>query len=151
MVNELAKLSREVERNRAETRDTISACFRYAVRQLGEAEARRYWAEVAKRKGGKPKGTTNPTIDAAILTHYDDWVRHHPDKQSLRNAASLVGSYLADIFPGKYGPSADAITKRLRRLLRLRKPEPPGTRNALAVLSRIGKLPVGDPPWDTDK
>lgn len=154
MVNALAKWSREVERIRTETREMMAICFQQVVSQLGEAEARRCWAEVAKRKGrkcGKPKGTTNPSRDAAILAHYDYWVRRHPDNKSRRGAPRFVGNYLAAIFPGQYGASACAIEKKLRRRLRLRKPERPGTWNALAVIARTGKFPVGDPPWDTDK
>ena len=91
----LQQWSREVERIRTETREMMATCFQQVVGQLGEAEARRCWAEVAKRegrKGGKPKGITNPSRDAVILEHYDYWVRRHPDDKSRRGAAPSLGT-----------------------------------------------------------
>jgi hypothetical protein len=149
MVNHLAIRDREIKRIQAETREMISACFRQAVRQVGEVETRRIWHEIAKRPGGKSRGTTDKTRDDSLLSHYDEWVHHHPERQ--RGAPALIGKHLATSYPGRYGPSAPAITRHLRRLLSRRPPPGSGTWNALAVLERTGRLPVGEPPWETDK
>jgi hypothetical protein len=149
MVNYLGKWAREFEKIQAETHEMISACFRQAVRVLGETEARIFWLDVAKRKRGKQKGTKKEERDAFILRVHDEWVRLQP--KDRRKTPRLVGEYLAKTHPGAYGGSALAIEKQLRRLLSRRTPQRPGTQNALGEFARTGKLPIVDLPWDMDK
>jgi len=152
MVNALAEMTREFKKTRAETQEMVSACFQQAIRQVGEAEARRYWHEAAKRTGIKPNGTTNKTRDDWLLSLFDDWVLRHPDNKSRKAAPGLIGHYVADIFPKRYPGHAASITTQVRRLLSQRKLQPPGTRNALKAILESGKLPVLDLlSWDTDK
>ncbi len=149
MGNALAEWHRENERKRAETREMISACFREAVRLMGEAETRRCWLEVAKRKGGKPKGTTNKERDEQILSHYDCWIRRHPDTK--RRAIKFVADYLTHKHPGKYGPNANAIVAQLRRLLARRGKACLSGGNVLAEMAQIGKFPLGMLPYIMNK
>lgn len=122
MGNALLDLQAAFERNRAETREMIAACFRKAIRQVGETEARRVWHEVAKRRGGKPKGTGDKDRDEVLLLLYDAWVRRYPDRKSW--GVAYVASHLEEKFPGKYGLSESAIAMQLRRLLRKREHAP---------------------------
>jgi hypothetical protein len=153
MVNRLAELQREIERKRAESRARVSVWFTATVRVVGEAEARRQWAEVLKGKPGKPRGTTNADRDARLLVIFDEWLRCHPGRKSRLAAPRLVGKRLDVDFPGEFGLSAGAIATRINRLLKQRKPAPGGSQNALVAAQAelaAGKWPVGW-PWDAIK
>jgi len=156
MGNALRDLQLEFERKQAEapekqreTREMISACFREAIRQVGETEARRYWHDVAKRRGGKPKGTTDRERDEQLLSLFDGWVRRYPNRKSW--GVRFVADHLAGKFRGTFGSSASAIAVQLRRLLLKRERERPRARNALGEMAQTGKVPIGAVPWIINK
>jgi hypothetical protein len=151
LAREYAERAAESERVRTEVDQMLSNCFREAVARVGEEEARKSLHRATKRKGVKPLGSTDKARDERLLSFYSELVVVSPNKRSRSAAARLVGERLARVSPGKYGPSASAITRQLRRLLKRRQVMRSGTWNALVVITRTGKLPVGEPPWSTDK
>jgi hypothetical protein len=141
---------REYERVQAETRRTVQDWFTQTVARVGEAKAREYFSEVVKRKGGKPKGTTNARRDTDLLIWYDEFVRLYPSTKHRQMAPRLIGDWVYKTHGRQYGSGAAAITTHLRRLLSRRRLRQSGTGNALSEYTRTGIPPVLEQPWDTN-
>jgi hypothetical protein len=156
MFNHLVIMQREYENKaaekkkiRAETREMVQKCFRQAVLRVGDDEARKYWHEAAKRKGIKPKGSTNKERDEVLLLLYNEWVFLHPDEKSRAAAPRLVGEYFSKKWPPKENtPYCKRDHKAALPPHSAAKLKRSGTWNALAGLARTGKLPMGEPPRD---
>jgi hypothetical protein len=88
-----------------------------AALHLGEEEALELWHEVAQRKPGK-KGSRRPLRDEQLLWLYDELCKRMPKKA----VPGWIGAFLSanDGFRGKYGPSAPAIDRHVRRLVQQR-------------------------------
>lgn len=97
-------------------RARIKHAYTLAVLVFGKAEADREWKAASKKPQGRPKGSTKPEQDQAMLGLYDALVDRAAPSE-IKGLAGGVGQFLAKNFPGEYGTSADSITRKLQRLL----------------------------------
>ena len=91
--------------------------FQFAVAVFGEAEARRIWAQFAKKPRGAPKGSRDPEKDRRLLAFYDTGISACESKTARARWPGRIGKWLAATEPTKYGNSAEAVTKHVRRLV----------------------------------
>ncbi len=110
-----------VEQLRDAARGLVRKTFAAAVFHLGEKEALRVWAQVAKKRRAGKKGSRRPERDEILLSVYDTLLA-----MDLEDASRLLGSIgkrAHHANPGQFGQSADAIGRQLRRLIKKRKQE----------------------------
>ena len=77
---------------------------------------------LAKKPHGKPKGSTRLVQDKILLDFYDRVVASRPDL--IKSLPRMVGQMAHENAPGQFGLSANAITTKLRRLLKQRDEAP---------------------------
>lgn len=122
-------------------RGVIQRVFIAAVRNLGEDEARRIWAEAAKKKRGAPRGPRNPEKDQRLLQVYDDVIARGdiipPESLPRRLAEAALGSD-----GGIFGNSVAAIEKHIRRLLARREKQRAQERDLMAKFLMYGGSPT---------
>ena len=113
--------------------------FGFLKAHLGTHEARRFFVhftENLRLRLPKARGTSDPMRDAQLLDLYDLEFRSESRKASLpRRLAEKLD--MSD--RGKYGNSAPAIEKHLRRLLREREREAEITRQMADLLKEQEK------------
>lgn len=75
----------------------------------------------SKKPRGKPKGSTQPDKDQALLWLYDSLAeRAQSRSMPITILPRRIGQLLHNDVPGEFGNSAIAITVKLRRLLKRR-------------------------------
>ena len=95
--------------------------FLYATFILGEEEGRSLWKEIAKKPRGKPKGSTHPDKDQALLWLYDSLANLAQCRsRSIKSLPRRIGQRVHNDVPNRFGASAIAIETKLRRLLKRR-------------------------------
>jgi hypothetical protein len=95
--------------------------FLFATFVLGEEEGRLLWKEIAKKPRGKPKGSTQPDKDQALLWLYDSLANlAQSQSMSITSLPRRIGQRVHNDVPGRFGNSAIAITTKLGRLLKRR-------------------------------
>jgi hypothetical protein len=109
----------ESAKRRDEAVAQIRHAYRFGVMVLGKEEAERQWRGASKKPGpGRPKGSTKPEQDKALLEFYDQ-VASNPDL-SYPNLPKQIGMFLDDKCKGRFGATAAGVGANLRRLLRRR-------------------------------
>jgi hypothetical protein len=98
----------------------IKRAYTFAVLMLGKEAADREWKAAAKKTSGRPKGSTKPEHDLAVLEYYDALAARAEPPVPIKNLPGWIGKRLAKELPGKFTPCADSNTRRLRRLLKQR-------------------------------
>lgn len=99
-------------------RERLRAAFAETVVMLGEAEARRTWAQIPPvRRRGAPKGPRNPKKTEELLELYLAMLSEGGPEDHPGQWPRIISEYLHEIRPKIYGSSPDAIAKRLRRLI----------------------------------
>jgi hypothetical protein len=91
--------------------------YRRIVEHLGEEEAAKLMASFGRRREGREPGSTNPRRDRELLAYY--WASFEKAGSEAERAA-LPRKVAEEVFQAhgvRLGNSADAIEKRLRRLL----------------------------------
>jgi hypothetical protein len=113
-------LEGETETDRRERIAKIEALvphfFRIAALHLGDVEARKLFRAAVKAKGGR---RASAELDAELLRMHDSEVAKHPEKRG--SVPRTLAKHLYTEEPQKFGNSADAIAKHIRRLLITRK------------------------------
>jgi Arc/MetJ-type ribon-helix-helix transcriptional regulator len=130
--------------------------FAFLKAQLGESEARRFFDPFSTRRRAKTRGARNPAQDAKILTMYDNAAEGAADKATV---PAQLAKRLHEAEHGKYGNSAGAIEKHIRRLLKQREREEEAQaqteRQMLAILNEqerdLQNLLNQSPEKSTDK
>jgi hypothetical protein len=113
--------------------------LRHAALMVGDKEARRLWKAAAKKPRGKPPGSTRPKQDEILLEFYDRLVAFAERPDPIKSLPREVGRIAHERARGQFGLSANAVTTKLRRLLKKRKEE-------VAVRSLLSRHPL-DPDW----
>jgi hypothetical protein len=102
----------------------LRGLFKDAKLRVGEDEARRLFVRATKRRRGehgRQQVGRSPTRDADLLYAYDEAIRHaQTDRERRATPRHLAGRLAAESGP-RYGNSAQAIERHLRRLLADRK------------------------------
>jgi hypothetical protein len=111
----------EIEQRREAARGLIRKAFSAAVFHLGAKEALEVWSETAKKRRAGKKGPRQPNRDAFLLWMYDELLRQEPGLEG--RAPRIIATYLDRGYQGKYGASAVAIAKQVRRLIAKRRTE----------------------------
>lgn len=91
------------------------ALFEEIANRLGIRGARRIFQSVLKRPRGKRKSSLGHRTDAMLLTRYDI-ARQHGNAATIRQIAGIEHQLGT-------GHSVEANEKRLRRLLKARRPD----------------------------
>jgi hypothetical protein len=86
----------------------------------GKKEARRILKEITERKRGREKGSTKPEHDIELLRFYNLMAADPGLQESIESLPRVIGQHVHNQCPGEYGSTAQAITARLRRLLKQR-------------------------------
>ncbi len=97
--------------------------FYSVVLHCGDADATKMWRAIAAKAKGRPTGSARPTDDRTLLGFYDK-LCNPTEPEDMRvlpeHRVSFIAKLLAEQLPGRFGASADAVAKRLRRRLRKR-------------------------------
>ncbi|HME25959.1 MAG TPA: hypothetical protein VKI44_32260 [Acetobacteraceae bacterium] len=106
---------------KAEVRAYFQHALAKGIDDLGEVEARRLWAEVAKRPRGGRRGPRDRRRDAALLHEYVRRAgRCRNNTRELSALPRQIAEYAHSKWPGIFGNAVGAIEKHIRRLLRSR-------------------------------
>jgi hypothetical protein len=117
---EIAKWNEDAARLRAGILAQIEDDYRILVMVLGKEEADRRMRAMTEKSRGRPKGSIKPEQDKFLLNLYDLLVRSPDLPDPIKSLPTRLGMYLHQKNKGEYGNSANAITTKLRRLLKKR-------------------------------
>jgi hypothetical protein len=111
-------------KRRKEAIALMARAFGVALAVFGDEGGRRLWRDVSKRRRGREKGSTRPQQDRNLLKLYDELLSMGKDQRRLPGE---IGEVLSGVSWPKVGittmTTSDALTKRLRRLLKQREEE----------------------------
>ena len=96
----------------------LAKVYRHARDLYGEDEAKELWKAAPKKKRGKQKKYLNVSRDAYLLHEYNSackTCKGLPPK-SIKKLPRILGDILYNVEPGRYGSSAETITRHIRRL-----------------------------------
>jgi hypothetical protein len=116
----------EIERNQPidAVSKRIFETLSFAVEQLGAEQALTEWeraANAVRRKPGRPPRTKLSMTDWVLLLFYDN-LRSNPTERHPETIPRYLGQLLMQRAPqGVHIQSADAVERRLRRLLKARR------------------------------
>jgi hypothetical protein len=94
--------------------------FAFLQAHLGDSGARRLFARFSTRRTSRGRGASNPMQDEELLDMYDAAAEETANQASV---PAQLAARLDESEPGGYGNSAEAIAKRIRRLLKKRRQE----------------------------
>jgi hypothetical protein len=109
-IGSLAETDEQKRQRLADVRRSVLVYFKVVKAHFGQDEARVLFESAARRKRGRPGGSTAYDRDELLLGLYDACV---PDKTLVR----IVAERLHRWRPDKMGNSPMAIARHLRRLL----------------------------------
>jgi hypothetical protein len=102
----------------------LSKVYRHVEALRGRDDAKKLWAEIPpkKKRGkhGKRKKNLMPDRDSFLLREYDRASRRLTPREVGR-LPRILGQLYHKAAPGRLGPTAETITRRLRELIRKRK------------------------------
>jgi hypothetical protein len=113
-----------MNKRRKEAIALMARAFGVALAVFGDEEGRRLWRDVPKRRRGREKGSTRPQQDRNLLKLYDKLLSLGENRRRLPGE---IGKVLSGVSWPKVGTTtmttSDALTRRLRRLLKQREEE----------------------------
>jgi hypothetical protein len=104
-----------IARRKAEL--VLAELFIKLKRNLGEAEAREFFDRYSTPRRLGHRGPSDHKLDARLLDLYDELAERGGDKASLPR---LIAQHFHCTSAGQFGNSAEAIEKKIRRLLKVR-------------------------------
>ena len=113
----------------AEVKDLAQRIYAVTVASLGEEAGRRFWAEIAKKKPGAPRGARNPSRDQRLLAIYDAMAAERPDQPA--SLPREVAEFVCSKAPQTFGRNVASRERRMRALLHKRKEEAAAVRKLL--------------------
>jgi len=91
--------------------------YRFVAEHLGEEEAAKLFANFGRRREGRQRGSTNPERDGELLARHAHLVEQATSEAERAAAPRKAAEAVYRDHGARFGNSADALEKRLRRLL----------------------------------
>jgi hypothetical protein len=118
--------------------------YRRIVEHLGEEKCAKLFANFGRRREGRQRGSTNPERDGELLARHAHLVQQATSAAGRAAAPRKAAEAVYRDRGARFGNSADALEKRLRRLLS----QGPGERatDAKRALEAARRRPLTE-PW----